>query len=126
MKIQENDLYKHIGDVIKVYYPEDQEKPEYIEIPNGVYVITEVEPDFLTLYDIKNEINVQGNIIDSEITKIYTPIKERLELLYESNVKLAMQLSNEGWVPDGAMDINPLLEKIKILQVLMKEENEES
>ncbi len=118
MKITDKNIEHHIGDVVKVENTGD--------IPNDTYLIMDVTTDGVILYSIKKEEIYNTELsLDYEFTQIYTPLEERIELAYESHVKLAMILLSQGWIysenPDDIIDdknIKPLLQKIKILKML--------
>ncbi len=117
MKIEINDLYEHIGSTMVLEFTgEDKNNMDFL---NGTYLLMEVEDTHDTFFDIKNNKIVTGNVEDYLVRSIYTPVDERLELFYEANVMMAMQLTNEGWTRDGKhLNISPLLEKIEIIKIL--------
>ncbi len=116
MKITSKNINRHIGDVVKVEKVGD--------VPDDTYQIMDVTKDGAILYSIKKEEIYDVELNSAyEFTQIYTPVEEKVELAYESHVKLSMILLTQGWIysenPDDTdNNIYPLLQKIKILKML--------
>ena len=60
---------------------------------------------------------------EDEISPIYTPAEEKIEILCDAYIKLSMELMNEGWEYSEDEDFNgmnllPVMQKIKTLKML--------
>lgn len=106
---------QYIGEVIQV---QDE------DIPNGSYLIVDVA-NSVTLFNIKTEaIEEVNKFKNNEFIKLEVPIAEKVEFLYEANIKLVLNLIQNGWVLPSEevtvpnQDITPYIAKVKVLKIL--------
>ena len=125
MKIESDNLWKHIGDVIMVsedikWLPEEDE----INLPKGTYLIVEVHEHGTVMYNIKDNQLVNTELFnDEKFISIHMEPEDRIDLLIDAVTKQSLQLSSDGWtmIKDPtkfSMDITPYLEKLELLNVM--------
>ena len=118
MKINTNEIWKHVGDFIIL--------PESEDIPSGTYQIVDEDYDGITLFDFKKEVILEvEHIPQGDYVSVHGNQTEKLELLYEANVKVVLNLMRDGWVLpthdnlNPTMDISPWVAKTNILKILI-------
>ena len=125
MKIESDNLWKHIGDVIMVsedikWLPEEDE----INLPKGTYLIVEVHEHGTVMYNIKDNQLVNTELFnDEKFISIHMEPEDRIDLLIDAVTKQSLQLSSDGWTmikdpTQFSMDITPYLEKLELLNVM--------
>jgi hypothetical protein len=117
MKIKIKDLYKHIGNTVFITNSE--------VIDDGTYVLTDVNKE-QTLFNIKNG-TIETVKLDKQanITPIYTPPTEKIELMKEAVTAQILMLSSKGWTIDegGDKDISPYVARLHLITTLMEDPN---
>ena len=125
MRLESDDLWKHIGDVILV--PEDikwlEDEPE-INLKKGTYQIVDVHEHGTTMFNIKNNQLAETEPFNDEVfNTIYMDPLDRVDLLIDAVTKQSLQLSSDGWSiikepTKHSMDITPYLEKLELMNVM--------
>ena len=125
MKINEKNLWQHIGDIVNITKDIPWTGDEkLINLKAGTYQIVEASPPIF--FDIYRHVLVGTEPFakETKFTFITTPPSERLELLKDALTKQILMLSSDGWeIIDEPnqfdMDITPYLAKLKVVELLI-------
>ncbi len=116
MKIISANFNKHISDIMRIKNTKS--------IPDGTYQIMETGDSVDLFYDIHKFVVIEANVDeDAEISNVYTPAEEKIEILTDAYIKLSMEMMNEGWEFSEdedfeGMNLLPIMQKIKTLKML--------
>lgn len=119
MKIKVRNLIKHIGSIIII---------NGADIPDGTYLIVDVNNNMVELYNIKNT-ELQESFLSNieEVVSFEADDSTSLELMEEALIKQILILSNKGWglISDNPelnpdMDLTEHISKLNIVRIVNK------
>lgn len=127
MKIKAVDIFEHIGNVVKISDNNQVKRGDYVIVETLNEEINDVVEEVVVLYNVREQL-VTSAVFEPEfeMTIIYTPMDERIELLLDANMSIAMTLMHQANVGDNygpseeqqsmIQEMQPVLEKIKVLR----------
>ena len=127
MNVKYENLWKRHGEIIQITEDINDYEDE-LAIPKGSYQIIEKDEYGYELFNIRtyNMVHTEGAQMDGlEFNIMYADTQTILETMYDALTRQALNLTAEGWTihdeyTPNALDITPLMDKIKVIKMLLE------